>query len=110
VVTAADWQTDAQTAGIEPALVEEVALRYRQHAAHARERGGTPLELAQWFRFYALENAASLSADRMIVDGCSVDERSVPPPSPLRVRALYSLLRRCLGEPTDAGSSPRFSA
>ncbi len=81
---------DAQQ--IDATLIDELALRYRQHATYARESGGTPLALEQWFRYFALENAAMLSADAVKVEGCSVDERAVAPAKPARLGAIFALL------------------
>jgi hypothetical protein len=67
------------------------------------KQGTRSLPLLDWFRYYALENAAELSAETIKVEGCSVDERSVRPPSADYRAAIYQLLQSYL----EAQQTPR---
>lgn len=98
------WRQACAAAGVDPALVEQAARLYRLHRDHARSRGGTALDLRTWFGFYAQENAALLSADRLVVDGCSVDESAVAPPTVARTAAILRLLELRGVEPEEDGA------
>lgn len=90
------WRRECETDGVDPAIVEEAADLFGRYRAYTLGNGGKPLDLVTWFRYYAAENASSLSTDRIAVDGCSVDERSVAPPGPARTAAIFRLLERLL--------------
>ncbi len=65
------WRQQCRAAGIAPDLIERIASRYRAYATHRAGRDDA-LQLAAWFKWYALENAAQMQADRVQVDACSV--------------------------------------
>jgi hypothetical protein len=95
-----DWRAACVAAGIDPLLIEHTAQNYLAHRAHRSQHGGQALPLAQWFRFYSMENAAELSTEAVRVEGCSVDESAVRPPTAAGKAALFALLeRRLAGDP-----------
>jgi hypothetical protein len=94
------WLNDCRSAGVDPLVIEHTARNYLAHREHQQRVGGQPLPLQQWFKFYALENAAELSAETMKVEGCSVDEKSVRPPTANYQAAIYQLLQRYLAATT----------
>ncbi|MEY3713474.1 MAG: hypothetical protein RL321_1094 [Pseudomonadota bacterium] len=92
------WLTDCRAAGVDPLVIEHTARNFLAHLDYHSTRGSRSLPLAEWFRYYALENAAELSAETIKVEGCSVDERSVRPPSADYRAAIFQLLQRFLEE------------
>ena len=99
---ASDWRAACVAAGIDPLLIDHTAQNYLAHRAHRLQHGGQPLPPADWFRFYSMENAAELSTEAVKVEGCSVDERAVRPPSAAGKADLFRLLElRLAAERTD---------
>lgn len=90
------WLTDCHAAGVDPLVIEHTARNFLAHVDYHSQRGTRSLQLLDWFRYYALENAAELSAETLKVEGCSVDERSVRPPSADYRAAIFELLQRYL--------------
>ena len=107
-----DWRTACAAAGVDPLLIEHTARNYLAHRDHRLGTGGRPLPLADWFRFYSLENAAELSTEKLRVAGCSVDESAVRPPTAAGKAALLALLALRLAQEGDghaaaAAAGPR---
>lgn len=90
------WLTDCHAAGVDPLVIEHTARNFLAHVDYHSQRGTRSLPLLDWFRYYALENAAELSTETLKVEGCSVDERSVRPPSADYRAAIFELLQRYL--------------
>ncbi len=90
------WLTDCHAAGVDPLVIEHTARNFLAHVDYHSQRGTRSLPLLDWFRYYALENAAELSAETLKVEGCSVNERSVRPPSADYRAAIFELLQRYL--------------
>jgi len=90
------WLNDCRSAGVDPLVIEHTARNFLAHREHHLRAGTKHLPLQQWFKFYAMENAAELSAETIKVEGCSVDEKSVRPPSADYQAAIYRLLQQYL--------------
>lgn len=97
-MAAPDWRAACAAAGVDPLLIDHTARNYLAHRDHRLASGGRPLPSADWFRFYSMENAAELSTEAVRVEGCSVDERAVRPPTAAGKAALFMLLERRLAE------------
>ena len=97
------WLTDCRTAGVDPLVIEHTARNFLTYVDYHSKQGTRSLPLLAWFRDDALENAAELSAETIKVEGCSVDERSVRPPSADYRAAIYQLLQSYL----EAQQTPR---
>jgi hypothetical protein len=87
-----DWRAACVTAGVDPDVVEHAGRCYLMHRDHARSSGKSPTPLVEWFRWFALENAAELSSEKIVVKGCSVDESSVRPPTATAKRLIFELV------------------
>ena len=96
-----DWREACAAAGVDPLLIDHTARNYLAHRDHRLAAGGKPLPPADWFRFYSLENAAELSSETLKVEGCSVDERAVRPPTAAGKAALFALLQLRLARTDD---------
>jgi len=97
------WLTDCRAAGVDPLVIEHTARNFLAYLDYHSTQGTRSLSLLDWFRYYALENAAELSAETVKVEGCSVDERSVRPPSADYRAAIFQLLQSYL----EAQHTPR---
>ena len=97
------WLTDCRTAGVDPLVIEHTARNFLTYVDYHSKQGTRSLPLLDWFRYYALENAAELSAETIKVEGCSVDERSVRTPSADYRAAIYQRLQSYL----EAQQTPR---
>ncbi|MFO0511846.1 MAG: hypothetical protein ACK51K_14390 [Gammaproteobacteria bacterium] len=96
-----DWREACAAAGVDPLLIDHTARNYLAHRDHRLATGGRPLPPVDWFRFYSLENAAELSSETLKVEGCSVDERAVRPPTAAGKAALFALLQLRLAQDQD---------
>jgi hypothetical protein len=71
--------------------VERIARRYRAYASHGESLGRRVLPLAEWFRWYALENADLINADAATAPAsCSVSTQAAGVPRADRSRELYA--------------------
>jgi hypothetical protein len=93
-----DWRAACVAAGIEPDVVDHAGRCYLMHCDHARATGKPATPLVEWFRWFALENAAELSTEKVVVKGCSVDESSVRPPTATSKRIIFELVARYVRE------------
>jgi hypothetical protein len=96
-----DWRAACVAAGIEPDVVDHAGRCYLMYRDHARATGKQPTPLMEWFRWFALENAAELSSEKVVVKGCSVDESSVRPPTASSKRIIFELVVRYVDEQTQ---------
>jgi hypothetical protein len=93
-----DWRAACLAAGIEPDVVEHAGRCYLLHRDHAQDSGKHATPLVEWFRWFALENAAELSTEKVVVKGCSVDKSSVRPPTASGKRVIFELVTRFVAE------------
>ena len=63
------WLTDCRTAGVDPLVIEHTARNFLTYVDYHSKQGTRSLPLLDWFRYYALENAAELSAETIKVEG-----------------------------------------
>lgn len=96
------WRERCTAAGVDPDIVEHTANNFLNYQSYTQRNGNKPLPLIEWFRFYAQENAAELSAEKVKVDGCSVDESSVRPATADYKRAVFEQLAAYLQDVCDA--------
>lgn len=86
------WREGCTAAQVDPDIVEHTATNYLAYRDFAANQKRGPIPLNEWFRWYAIENASELSAEKVRVVGCSVDESSVRPATPNYQRAIYEQL------------------
>jgi hypothetical protein len=71
--------------------VERIVQRYLAYASHGQAQGRRVMPLAEWFRWYALENADLINADAATAPAsCSVSTQAVGAPRADRLRELYA--------------------
>jgi hypothetical protein len=90
--TPSDWRAASVAAGIDPEVIEHAGRCYLLHREHAHKTGRRATPLVEWFRWFALENAAELSSEKIVVKGCSVDESSVRPPTATAKQQIFVLV------------------
>ncbi len=96
--SSSDWRAASIAAGIDPDVIEHAGRCYLLHRSHARQAGKRETSLVEWFRWFALENAAELSSEKIVVEGCSVDVSSRRPPTATAKRQIFELVERYVSE------------
>ncbi|MSR00555.1 MAG: hypothetical protein EXR88_04065 [Gammaproteobacteria bacterium] len=92
IINSPEWLAKCSAAGVDPLVIEHTARNFMAYYAYQTRNRTACLSLRDWFRFYSQENSAELSAETLKVEGCSVDERSVRPPSADYKAAIFYLL------------------
>jgi hypothetical protein len=77
--------------GVDAQHVERIVRRYLAYSSHGRAQGRPVMPLAEWFRWYALENADLINADAAAAPAaCSVTTQAAGAPRADRSRELYA--------------------
>jgi hypothetical protein len=84
--------------------VERIVRRYLAYASHGEAQGRRVMPLAEWFRWYAMENADLINADAAAAPAsCSVTTQAAGAPRADRSRELYAAVAE---ELTRQGKPP----
>ena len=89
-----DWRAQCERRGVAADLIERIARRYEAYAANTA--GRRSMSLSEWFKWYALENAAQMRVDRVPVQECSVEDQAHATPSLDRSADILDLVRQRL--------------
>lgn len=96
--------TEPASRGVDALHVERIARRYLAYAQHGRAQGRRVMPLAEWFRWYALENADLINADAAAAPAsCSVSTQAVGAPRADRSRDLYAAVAEELAKQGRSG-------
>jgi hypothetical protein len=83
--------TEPPAGSVDPRHVDRVVRRYLAYANHGQAQGRRVMPLAEWFRWYALENADLINADAAAAPAsCSVSTQAAGAPRADRSRDLYA--------------------
>lgn len=83
--------------GVDPQHVDRIVRRYLAYASHGQAQGRPVMPLAEWFRWYAMENADLINADAAATPAaCSVTTQAAGAPRADRSRELYVAVAEAL--------------
>jgi len=83
--------SEPATGGVDARHVERIVRRYLSYASHGQSKGLRVMPLAEWFRWYAMENADLINADAAAAPAsCSVTTQAAGVPRTDRSREFYT--------------------
>jgi hypothetical protein len=83
--------SEPPTGSVDSQHVERIVQRYLAYASHGAAQGRRVMPLAEWFRWYAMENADLINADAAAAPAsCSVTAQAAGAPRADRSRELYA--------------------
>lgn len=91
--------SEPESTGVDARHVDRIVRRYLAYANHGQAQGRPVMPLAEWFRWYALENADLINADAAAAPtACSVTTQAAGVPRADRSRALYAAVADALAQ------------